>query len=333
MSTDITTITFPAGDLKAESPENNTDVANKEYVDNEINVVSELNRIYFNSVNEAVSFNYDTLKNPFEQKFVHINQGGQGDRNFYIYYPAFNPNIPDSPLVKTTTGTSNPGALIRVDVVKRTANSQQLSDFVSFSGGLPNNWHIEPQSDDNSLQLLWQGIKWPVLIKNSTNNTVDANSSRIINVNTPTSDNDASTKSYVDDQISGIVQSSVFPIWAEENGDFSTNNSGYQWSFGNGVVTQVDAGITLAYDCQLIALSIRVDASSSSGSATVKAVRNGDTISQGVSVSPGNDSSVVILTSPESFTSGQRLNFRTTSTSGTVSIGVVTAWFKMNNPT
>lgn len=199
MSIPIEGVTFAQDELKCNTPSIDTGVSNKKFVDDSVKAVHDENRLFFNTEAAAIAFNYDTLDKPTEPKLVHIFQGGQNDRVMYFYFPGPVGTITGtSPVLKATTGTAVTGALIRFDAVKRTCSSAELTNFLSFSGSLPNNWTIEPQSDDDSLQLLWQSSKWPVLIKNIINNTVNANTARITNVVDPTGAQDAATKNYVD---------------------------------------------------------------------------------------------------------------------------------------
>lgn len=126
---------------------------------------------------------------------------------------------------------------------------------------------------------------------------------------------------------SGITNKPViyseFVIWAEENGDLG--NGAYEWAFGNGANTSSDSGVTLPFDCELIAASLTL-----AGAATceVEIRRNTDPAGVSVSTSANRTGYSTFAASPVSFTAGDRVNFRTITGSTASNGGVVSAWFR-----
>ena len=124
-----------------------------------------------------------------------------------------------------------------------------------------------------------------------------------------------------------LTQEYMIPIWAEENS--SLGNATYEWAFGNGANTPNDIGVTIyvptGWNCEVKAMSLRIK----SGTATVELVHNGTLQGSNcnVTVSSGqgstNDSFASI-----SISNNDYINFRTTTSSGTATSNVVTAWLR-----
>lgn len=107
-------------------------------------------------------------------------------------------------------------------------------------------------------------------------------------------------------------------IVAEEGGAVSSStNSGYQWSYGNGDESQT--GVTVAFDCELVAMSFRTDVTTT---ATVTTYKNGVATGGYVSLSAGVTGYREF--SPVSVSAGDYLAFRTTSGSNTGAGATVT---------
>jgi len=119
----------------------------------------------------------------------------------------------------------------------------------------------------------------------------------------------------------------MIPVWAEENAALGNNT--YEWAFGNGANTPNGNGMTIYvpsnYKCELVAMSLCLR----QGTATVQAVKNTTELdtSADVSVSTGQTNANELST-PIEFTSGDVINFKTTTQSGTGGPNVVTAWFR-----
>lgn len=111
----------------------------------------------------------------------------------------------------------------------------------------------------------------------------------------------------------------IFPIWAEENGNLSNGNS--QWSFGNGATGFI--GIPLAFDCQLFAISVNADSPGTSVSIDIQ--KNGSAVS-----TPNFTSNNQVNTiSPISFAQGDLVSFQTNTVVGSWNDVRVCAWFRV----
>ena len=124
---------------------------------------------------------------------------------------------------------------------------------------------------------------------------------------------------------------SYFPIWAEENAGLGASNT-YEWAFGNGSNTAANEGVVMyvpsGFECHCVAMGAQVDGATPS--ATIELVLNG---------TPQGESCQVVLTSantgvdelqtPLAISSGDLVNFRTASSSGTTTSCRVVAWFRM----
>ena len=122
-----------------------------------------------------------------------------------------------------------------------------------------------------------------------------------------------------------------FSIWAEENSTLGASNT-YEWAFGNGANTASDEGVMMyvpsGWTCTCVAMGAQIGTASSS--ATIELVLNG---------TPQGSSANIVLSSaanglselgtPLSISSGDRVNFRTTSSSSTQASCTVIAWFRM----
>jgi hypothetical protein len=117
-------------------------------------------------------------------------------------------------------------------------------------------------------------------------------------------------------------QGQIFPIWAQEGGGLA--NSTYEWAFGDGTAADQDAGLVLAVDCELFAMSLNIDA----GMATVEVVKNGQVMNSYSVTVPHSNNAYRAFTTALKFSAGDRINFRTQITSGTSGPCVVAAWMK-----
>lgn len=125
----------------------------------------------------------------------------------------------------------------------------------------------------------------------------------------------------------------IYPIWAEENAALGASNT-YEWAFGNGANTPSDGGLTIyvptGWEAHVVAVSLRVGG----GTATVELVHNG--------TPKGSDAQVVLssgqskvdeLGTPLALSSGDYINFRTSTSNGTSGPCVVTAWIRVRPTT
>lgn len=118
----------------------------------------------------------------------------------------------------------------------------------------------------------------------------------------------------------------MVPIWAEENGALGAGS--YEWAFGNGANTPSNRGIAIyvpsGYICELVAISATLNA----GSATIDAQINGSSVGS-VSVDTATSrSNTTELSTPYEITNADRLNFRTSTQTGTSAPNTVTAWLR-----
>ena len=131
----------------------------------------------------------------------------------------------------------------------------------------------------------------------------------------------------------GSAVPAYFPIWAEENSSLGASNT-YEWAVGNGSNTASNEGIMMyvpsGKECHCVAMGAQVDGGSPS--ATIELVLNG---------TPQGSNCQVVLTSentkmdeqgtPLAISSGDRVNFRTKSSSGTTTSSRVVAWFRIQD--
>jgi hypothetical protein len=122
----------------------------------------------------------------------------------------------------------------------------------------------------------------------------------------------------------------LVPIWAEENSALGATNT-YEWAFGNGANTPAGGGLLVyvpsGQTCEVKAMGVKMN--NTSGSATVELVLNGTP--QGTAcqvVATGNGGALVELGTPLSISNGDRVNFRTSSSSGTASPCTAIAWLE-----
>jgi len=127
---------------------------------------------------------------------------------------------------------------------------------------------------------------------------------------------------------SSPVKEYMVPIWAEENSTLGDNT--YEWAFGNGANTPTNAGITIyvpsGWSCDIVAMTATTN--NASGSSVIEAEINGSLQGASCNVTLSGRSGTNDSFTPVSISSGDRLNFRTT-TGGTSSTPcTVTAWLR-----
>lgn len=134
-----------------------------------------------------------------------------------------------------------------------------------------------------------------------------------------------SIKTYIDSIFDISGHETIFPVYAEENGNLTVNTT-YQYSFGNGGTSS--NGLILPSTCTLFAVGLTVDA----GSAEVTVYKNNTstTAKSGLASASSSSGSLNTLTTPIEFTNGDVINFRT-STSNSAARGRAVAWFKVSN--
>lgn len=113
----------------------------------------------------------------------------------------------------------------------------------------------------------------------------------------------------------------IFPIWAEENGNLGNGNT--QWSFGNGAAGFI--GLPLGIDCELFAISVNADVPGTSVSINIQ--RAGATVS--TPNFTANNQVIPITAIP--YTQGQLVSFQTNTVVGTWTDVRVCAWFRVKS--
>lgn len=113
----------------------------------------------------------------------------------------------------------------------------------------------------------------------------------------------------------------IFPIWAEESGGLSNNNT--QWSFGNGATGFI--GIPLGIDCELFAISINADTPGTSVSINIR--RDATTIA--TPNFTANNQVIPITAIP--YLQGEMLNFQTNTEVGAWTDVRVCAWMRVKS--
>lgn len=122
-----------------------------------------------------------------------------------------------------------------------------------------------------------------------------------------------------------------FPIWAEENATLGASNT-YEWAFGNGANTASNEGVMLyvpsGWTCTCVAMGAQIGTASSS--ATIELVVNGTPQGANANIELTDAANgLVELSTPLPLSNGDRINFRTTSSSGTQAACTVIAWFRL----
>ena len=114
----------------------------------------------------------------------------------------------------------------------------------------------------------------------------------------------------------------LFSIYAEERGALANNR--FEWGFGDSDASQNGFGITIPFNCKLIALTL----TTRQGSATVNAFKNTTDTGKAVT-SDGTARRAVsdFKNSPVDFVPGDCINFKTITAAGVTQGGKVTAWF------
>lgn len=113
----------------------------------------------------------------------------------------------------------------------------------------------------------------------------------------------------------------IFPIWAEESGGLSNNNR--QWSFGNGATGNIN--IVLPIDAELFAVSF--DAEIGSPGTVSMDIMKDDALLLTTKAFTTKD--FELLASPQSFTAGECVGFRTDVETGALTDARVCAWFRI----
>lgn len=121
----------------------------------------------------------------------------------------------------------------------------------------------------------------------------------------------------------------IFPIWAEESADLAAG-AAQEWAFGNGDDTPITSGIVVPINCELFAMGLNIEGATAT--ATVRAVINGDINLTTYQVSGTGNSSFTTFPTPLSINPGDRVNFRTITSSGAnTNSGRVVAWFRVRS--
>ena len=134
-----------------------------------------------------------------------------------------------------------------------------------------------------------------------------------------------SIKAYIDSVFEISGNETIFPIYAEENGNLTVNTT-YQYSFGNGGTSS--NGLIIPSTCTLFAVGLTVN----QGSAEVTVYKNNVATSatSGLATASATSGALNTLSTPIEFTTGDVINFRT-SISNTAARGRAVAWFKVSN--
>ena len=115
---------------------------------------------------------------------------------------------------------------------------------------------------------------------------------------------------------------SLFPVTGEESGRLI--NGGFQYGYGNGYEAPQGRGVTLAFDCELVALSLNIKFIRTLVS--VEAYKDTTATGKVVEVSDNFRGVLNFSDDPVFYPAGSTIGFRTVIAGGAVT-GVVTAWF------
>lgn len=120
-------------------------------------------------------------------------------------------------------------------------------------------------------------------------------------------------------QITNYVVPGIF-IWAEESSSLSpSTSSGRQWSFGDGVANANAEGVMILANCTLIAIGLHVTTGVGVGEdVTVEIYKNGASTGDFLTLTGPTNDGYVNTGLSTTFSVGDRLQFVTTSVTGTV---------------
>ena len=133
-----------------------------------------------------------------------------------------------------------------------------------------------------------------------------------------------SIKTYVDSLFNITGHETIFPIYAEENGNLAVSTA-YQYSFGNGATST--NGLILPETCTLFAVGLTLG--SGSGEVTVYKNNTITSATSGLATASSSSGAINILTTPIEFNSGDVVNFKT-SIANSAARGRAVAWFKVS---
>lgn len=123
---------------------------------------------------------------------------------------------------------------------------------------------------------------------------------------------------------------SRFCIFAEESGNLTEmSNGGYGFSFGNGAVLSSSRGVITADECELFGIGLSTTSSGSSAGVNVEIcpVRSGIDIDETFVLQGANDG-FWELGNPVPYASGDTVNARVLSATGTGPGARVSLWFR-----
>ena len=120
----------------------------------------------------------------------------------------------------------------------------------------------------------------------------------------------------------------MVPIWAEENSTLGNNT--FEWAFGNGANTPSNHGVTIyvpsGYTAAVVAMTATTN--TASGSSVIELNLNGVNQGSSCNVTLSGRSGTNDSFSPVALSSGDRLNFMTTTAGTNAQPTIVTAWIK-----
>ena len=122
----------------------------------------------------------------------------------------------------------------------------------------------------------------------------------------------------------------IITVWAEENG--SLLNNAYEWSFGNGAAGVPESGYTMLAPGRVLSMGLATTSSdSTSDRAEVNLVVNGtEQLSYRVTKPTGQHSSTTSFRTPLELAQGDRINFRSATTTPNITAAVVSVLIELD---
>lgn len=149
---------------------------------------------------------------------------------------------------------------------------------------------------------------------------------QIKGVTNPVDQQDAATKNYVDSR------KPLITVWAEETG--SINAAQYEWSFGNGSdgTDHANIGYTMMAAGRVLRMGLAASTNTTApGTVMVNIVVNGtEQTSYGVTNPSGQYSGTTTFATPLELAQGDRVNFRSATTNGSVTCTVVSLLIELD---
>jgi hypothetical protein len=125
----------------------------------------------------------------------------------------------------------------------------------------------------------------------------------------------------------------LYSVHAEEESALSTsNNNGFQWSFGNGVRTVSGKGFPIVFASKLVGFGFQGDRDGgSTGNVSVEVYKAATPTLVSGTLTTSNEIFTTEVSPPIDFEAGSTLNFKTNESEGSLDNGIAVAYFVTTN--